>query len=116
MGEVPLHDHIKVRMDDLEKLVDVKFAAIEKATSLAQEALDARLEGMNSFRDALRDLSNGMASKAQVDLITMRMQADIDELKEFRWTLQGAASQKSVNIAMILAIVGLAISILRCFL
>jgi len=116
MGEVPLHDHFKSRLDDLEKLVDVKFAAIDKSTSLAREALDARLEGMNQIREALRDQSGRMATKDYVDLVTRRQQVDIEELKESRWRLAGAASQKSVNIAMILAIVGLAISILRFFL
>ena len=39
----------------LEKLIEIRFNGIEKATDLAREGMEKRLDGMDEFCDALKD-------------------------------------------------------------
>ena len=39
----------------LEKIIDIRFSSIEKATDLARAGIEKRLDSMNEFRETLKD-------------------------------------------------------------
>jgi hypothetical protein len=46
---------LRERLDYIERLSEERFSARDRALTVALAAMDRRLEGMNEFRDALRD-------------------------------------------------------------
>ena len=87
---------ISDRLAFLEQLTAEKFVARDRALSVALAAMDRRLDGMNEFRDALRDQAarflpreEYLAAHAAIahDIDTARDAAsdDIDMLKNKDW-------------------------------
>lgn len=95
----------------LKEYVDARFCAIEKATAIANTSMDKRLEGMNEFREALKDQSAKLATRAELDVAQKAIEVELRGLREFRVALEAKASQQSVYIALVISIVGLAIGI-----
>jgi hypothetical protein len=83
----------------LKEYVDEKFKDIEKATEVAVNTLDKRLNSMNEFRDTLKD----QASKF---VIREEMNAKFD----------GLNNNKKDNTTLFLAIASIVISIVLHFL
>ena len=85
----------------LEKYVDTRIDAIEKAVAIAYQAMDKRLDGMNEFRDTIKDLNKSYITRNEHDIVCQ----DIQSLKESRAEIAGKASQNSVNTAQIISVV-----------
>lgn len=126
----------------LRDYMESRLAAIEKATTIAYDAMNKRLEGMNEFRqsmqdmrgetvtrkeyDQLRERLSGYASCSEVDALEQRLEqlfqlrsvqmkeieTDIQALNEFRAELRGKASTQSVMIAYIVSAIGIIFSII----
>ena len=86
----------------------IRLESIDKATEVAKISMEKRLEGMNEFRDALKDAQTSYVTKREHDLIT----SDIRELRDSKFKLEGKADQKSVNIALLVSLIGLFVSVL----
>jgi hypothetical protein len=117
-----LKEYFEMRFDNMESSLDARFEAQEKATSVANQASDKRLEGMNEFRESLREQSTAFATKSEVckleDIITVKLDAinkNLQKIEISDATLAGKASQNSVIGAYILSIIMLIISILKLF-
>jgi len=95
----------------LRTYFDIRFDSLDKANSVAYEAMERRLEGMNEFRDTLRDQAARFVTRSELDIIKDRIDADIRVLREYKSLLEGKASQHSVNVAMFLSAAGLLIGI-----
>jgi len=85
----------------------IRLDGTEKVTELSRAAMDKRLEGMNEFREALKDQQKNFISRQEFDLVV----ADIRVLREAKASLEGKADQSSVNNVMLLAIIGIFLSI-----
>ena len=53
------------RLAFFERLYDEKFAARDRALSVALASMDRRLDGMNEFRDALRDQASRFLAREE---------------------------------------------------
>ena len=84
--------------------------------------MEKRLDGMNEFRDALKDQNARSPSREEVerriDVVEANMCAsveavekDIKELMKFKNQMEGVASQKDVSSARGIAFAGLAIAL-----
>jgi len=115
----------------LRDYVDSRLAAIEKATTVAYDSMNKRLEGMNEFRQSIQDISGktvtrmefdqlrerlgGYASCSEVDDLDKRMEelrSQVGSLQETRAELRGKASQQSVMIALGISSIGILLSVL----
>lgn len=103
----------------LRDYMESKFVALEKALDLAYRQMETRLEGMNEFRQSLRDQSQTFVIRSEfgvfkekVDLDLNNICKEIKDLQLSRAELSGKATQNSVNNTMIIAIIGLVIGIL----
>jgi hypothetical protein len=98
----------------LKEYFEARVVALEKATILAAHQMERRLEGMNEFREQLKDQAGQFQTKQEANLRwdnfirdQEAIKSDIRILRESRAMLEGKASQQSVNVATILAVVGI---------
>lgn len=91
----------------LREYIESRLDAIEKATTLAYDSMNKRLEGMNEFRDALKDQTGKFATRDEVKLVVDRLGEDVRGLRESKANLEGKASQQSVVAAQLLALIGI---------
>lgn len=66
---VPIRDYVDARMAEQEKRWVDRFDSTLRAVETAANQLDARLEGMNEFREAIKDQANRMATKAELQKV-----------------------------------------------
>ena len=125
--------HLEAVVKTLEKYVEQEFLWLERSTSTTASVMEKRLEGMNEFRDALKDVTARLATRVELEetrkgiatLFTRTeheafmksVDADIRSLRESRAELKGMASQgevaevrqenrRSTTIAFILGTIG----------
>jgi hypothetical protein len=93
-----------------EKYIDARLNDLEKARDQAYDAMKIRLEGMNEFREALRSQNQTFLTKAEHDVYVSKVDGDIRSLRESRASLEGKASQSSLNTTTYIALAGLIIA------
>jgi len=110
MTEVTDHDRvisIGAKLDALKELINSRMRNIEQSTTLATNQMERRLEGMNEFRDQLKDQASRFITRAEYDILV----TNIQELRETRAMLAGKASQSSMTLTTIIAFTGLIIGV-----
>jgi len=80
----------------LRDYIDLQIDTIHKSTATAYQALEKQLDGMNH-----------VTKKVEFDAFKERIDKEIRSLSESRAELRGKASQTSVIIATVLAIVSI---------
>jgi hypothetical protein len=115
MSDVSLKEYFEERIKAIYNHIDLKTTAIERSTTLARDAMEKRLEGMNEFRDSLKDQSDKFVTKNEYEIKLGRVEEDIRLLRESKASLEGKASTTSVYIAYIIAAISIGISLLPHF-
>jgi len=88
--------------------VDTRLDGLDKAAKVSRDALEKRLDALNEIRSAMRDQTSTLATKVELE----GPLRDLRSLCEWRSSMEGKASQSSVNTAMLLSIVGTLLAIL----
>ncbi len=121
-GDVTLKEHLESRICNLEKTLNERFVAQEKATHNALVANEKRLDSMNEFRETLRDQTKSYVTKAEsnviIDTMCHRIKSLEDIVKDIQISdavLAGKASQSATNLALLIAIISLIISVAMFF-
>lgn len=123
----------------IKEYFETKIQALENATTVAAIGMEKRLEGMNEFRNQLKDQTSTFITRLEVVSSHERMNRDIKDLqdnrnvyiprieyesqhklltddirvlRESKATIEGKASQSSTNIATIIAIIGVLLALL----
>lgn len=73
----------------LRELWDLRWATAEKARGLASTTLDHRLDGMNLFRDQLRDQAARFVTREEVQLMAQTRDEAIQRLERRAAHLEG---------------------------
>ena len=102
-GETERLVQLRLKVVSLEE----KLKSSENALQLARESMEHRLDGMNEFRETLRDQASKFVTKAEHDFVVK----DIRELRESRAELAGKANMQSVIWAYIISATGILIGI-----
>ena len=115
---VSMRDYVdllyKEQEDDrlaLKELLCFKIDALEKATTLAKENMDLRMTINNEWKDRSIEAEKFFARRDAVGLIEGR----VGQLELARATVEGKASQTSVNIAYLLAVLGWVVALVLKF-
>ena len=108
---VTLREYVDQRLADMQRHYDTRLEAVQDATTVACEANERRLAGLNEFRAQLSDQAARLITRAEVDLLIARVDADIKSLQLTRAALEGKASQASVNAAQLMAWIGIALGV-----
>jgi hypothetical protein len=109
---ITMKEYFNQRIDDLEDKLVLRFDSIDKALNLATGQMDKRLEGMNEFRDQLKDQAQHFLTREVYETACKVTQTQIDDLRLSKATIEGKASQASVYIAWLLGFGGLILGIL----
>ena len=105
-------------MTDSENNVSLKeyferaLLANEKALDLARAIMDARLEGMNEFRDQLKDQASRFVTREELSLMKEKIYDELRTLNTAKDRTEGKASMGSVYLVTGIAVIGLFISII----
>jgi hypothetical protein len=67
----------------LEKIIEIRFEAINQATELARMAMEKRLDSMNEFRETLRDQSSKFVTRNELLATVVGASAIIFAVIEF---------------------------------
>ena len=91
----------------LKEHLNSRLCALEKAVDVAKKEMDRRLEGMNHLESKLNVYMTKESYETKHELI----QRQVDELRIAKAVLDGKASQQSVNVAMIVSIISLLLTL-----
>jgi len=105
-------ESINDRFESTVKLNELMAKHIDEATNLARIGMERRLEGMNEFRDALKDQTARMATRLELEAFGK----DVRELREFAVEVKAKASQKSVYIAWAFSFISIIIAVISLIL
>lgn len=75
-----LDKRVDHRLVEQEKLVFQRFTLVDLALTKAEQAMGARLNSMNEFRDALKDQTARMATRQELDRVVSDMQDNREKL------------------------------------
>ena len=95
----------------LKEYFESRLEAVEKAMMVAAAAMDRRLEGMNEFREAMKDAAARTVTRDELCIQLRPIIEEIKELKTYKDQATGKASQSSVTASTGIAVVGLIIGL-----
>jgi len=103
---------------DLKAYVDMRFTALIESITDTRRAMEYRLEGMNEFRDSLRDQTIQYVPKTECAVQVRQLREEGQRLSESLRSLEltraavaGKASRTEVLISWIISACGLLVSI-----
>jgi len=99
----------------LKEYVESRFTSIEEAIKVALVAMDKRLDSMNEIRETMRDQASKFPTRAELEIQLSNIGKDVRELQNSRSYLAGRASQSSVNLALLISIIGIILGIVALF-
>ena len=97
----------------LREYIDLRFNTVEEATAMARQSMEKRLDGMNEFRDTLKDQAAKFVTVSEVTQTTQRLVDDIKVLQRYQATMEGKASQSSVYIGYGISLVAIILSVMK---
>lgn len=95
----------------LKEHFESRIESVEKATMLAANTLERRLEGMNEFRDTLRDQASRFVTRDEMNVQLERDREAISDLQTFKDRLEGKASASAVYVAYAMSLIGIIIGV-----
>ena len=96
----------------LREYFDIRLTALERGIEQARQSMEKRLDGMNEFRNALKDQSSKSPSRIEVETKIDALEKEIKTLNSFMDTVSGKASQSSVTTAQIIGYVSLGVALI----
>ena len=105
---VSLREYVERRLADQKEIFERSQEAQDQATNLARCGMEKRLEGMNEFRDALKDQAKSFITRTEHDLVLRQ----ISSLELTRAEMAGKASEFSVVLSYCLSILALLCSLM----
>lgn len=101
MTDVSLKEHLEAQIKWLDRYFVDQVRSIDGKTALAKAEIDARLLGMNEFRDTLRDQASRLATKSELQLYADALDKRVKNIEISRAVTDG----KTIMIAVIVAFV-----------
>jgi hypothetical protein len=102
---VTLKEYFKDMAAEMCEVNRIRFESQDKALNLARESLEKRLEGMNEFRQAIKDQQSTFLTHNEYNAKHDLLQTQVDQLRLKGAELSGKADQKSVTIVMIFSLI-----------
>lgn len=92
----------------LKEHFETRITALERATDTATKTLDKRLDSMNEFRNTLKDQAGTFVTRSDLK----KIESDIEDLNNWKSRQEGKASQLYVTITLVIALIGIFISLI----
>ena len=113
--KVPLRDYVDIRFEAVCNEFGARFIAIDRERAATEKTIDARLDSMNEFRQAMLDQARTYMTKHEYQLAHQPLAEDAQEFHDFMAKHQGKASQNQVLFAYGLAFLSMLIGIVLHF-
>jgi len=104
---VSFYKYFQREITNIKELFNTKIKGIDREKAAALLAMEKRLEGMNEFRDQLRDQASRFITRDEMTSKFDALTKEVDELRLSKATLEGKANQSSVNLSLLIAVLGL---------
>jgi hypothetical protein len=98
---------------NIQKYVDDKVEDIRRAVDKAEASNNARLAGMNEFRESLKDAQAKYLTRDEYFTAHHGLCVKLDELQSLADINRGKASMTSVYVAWVLAGLSLLVSVIK---
>lgn len=85
MTDVALREYLERRIDDLERRMLDRFLLNDQALTKSETRMTDRLHSMNEFREALKDQTNRMATRMELE----KVDESVRELQRAKANLDG---------------------------
>jgi len=95
----------------LKEYVDTLFAEKQRAIDKAENSMNTRLEGMNEFRNTLKDQAGKFVTREEIGITLRRLNEDVRGLEKKSAQAEGKASQSSAIFAAVVALAGLVLGL-----
>lgn len=105
MSDVPLKEYFENRLCELNKRFSERVDEINENVVKAEHQLNHRLEGMNEFRESLRDQSARFLTRAEYDYAHKAIDEKVRSMELARANFEG-------RVATIASLVSIAVSIM----
>ena len=132
---IDLRDYFEAQIKDLRRYYDSKLEGIEHGTSSTAQQLEKRLNGMNEFRESLKDSQARMVSRQELDFVLDKLNIinqqiancvtrdscavhmgrasdDIRILREAKAAIEGKASLNAFYVTLLISLIGLVLSLI----
>ena len=100
MTDVALKDYLERLISEADRRYEQRFAASEQAVLKAERGMANRLDAMNEFREALRDQSNRMATRVEVE----KLDETVQSLARAKANLDGRLMGLSGGISILVSV------------
>ena len=95
----------------LREYIDLRIEHIVNSTELARLGMEKRLDGMNEFRETLRDQAQLFVTKAELDALRSKVESEMISAHDFRIAHEAKASQSSVVLLGIVTVINFVIGV-----
>jgi hypothetical protein len=109
---VSWRDYVDGQINALHRLYDSRFKAMEQAVDKAEQQLRARLEGMNEFREALKDQASRLATRESLDMNRDQLIAMVEALSKRVAELEKDRANATGRSWMLWALLGTGLTVL----
>ena len=103
------------RIDALSETVGIRFAALDKAVGLAAAEIRERFATTNEWRQTVTDIQATNVSRREFLAQMETLATQVGTLREWKAEMKGKAEQSTVNIALVIACLGIVISLVKMF-
>jgi 16S rRNA C1402 (ribose-2'-O) methylase RsmI len=86
--DVSLREHVTMMVQNLQERCDERFRAMQRATDIAFEANERRLDAVNEFRAQLGDQTRTFVTREVMDAHVSRLQGEIERVRSDLEALQ----------------------------
>jgi DNA-directed RNA polymerase sigma subunit (sigma70/sigma32) len=111
LEEVTLREHFEIHCAERTARQDRDVLALKELIHANLAALDKRLETLNNFRDAMRDLQSGSFSRAEHEQYAKAVEADLRPLRDMQAVINAKASWMAVLFSSLVSIGALLVAL-----
>jgi predicted transcriptional regulator len=105
MSDVPLKEYLEKRLDEMSCRIKQRFEEVDANVAKAEQQLNHRLEGMNEFRESLRDQSSRFMTRMEYEYAHKGLDEKVRAMELAKATLEGRAATVSVLISVVVSVV-----------
>lgn len=102
MTDIALKEYFDRRLEEMDRRYEQRFHSNDEAINKAERTMNERLNGMNEFRDALRDQSGRMATRLEMTTLADRVQEVRGDMSNIGGRLTATAAGISIGVSILL--------------
>ena len=110
---VETRKYFERRNDELGRFFESRIESLERATRTASDQMDKRLEGMNEFRETLREQAATFVTRTELEARKEMVDRELKALEKYKNQMEGKASQLQANISLAFSLVALVLAIVK---